>query len=432
MSFKPIQKLDVQRTLSNGAQVKLGTLAQNQQGVFFQYEREYVANFPHLSPFTLNFDTALQRAPKKPHQGLHGAFSDSLPDGWGSLLQNRVFRQHGILPALVTPMDRLAFVGNRGMGALSFSPVSEYAVTTEGDIDIATLGNEAAKIFDNQTGDVLNALIAAGSSGGARPKAQIYMPPNSNKTCRTQPKGDDEAWLIKFTSENLPLKHEEGLCEAVYLHLAGLAKLQPAEFQLIPAPANSNASAWLAVKRFDWVNNSEGTHGNLHMLSACAMLDADYRTPSLDYESLIKASRTLCQAPAVGLLQFRRAVFNLLACNQDDHSKNWAFLQTDNGAWEAAPFYDVTFSPHPFSEHATAYLGFGKKPPLSAMKKLAERAGYSSWKNAQLDIQLVADSLANFTQVAHDFGVAKQTTALIQKQLNRVYEDHKYLFPRFN
>ncbi|MFU8784451.1 HipA N-terminal domain-containing protein, partial [Aliidiomarina sp.] len=169
MNFKPMQKIDVQRTFSNGMQVRIGTLAQNQQGVFFQYEREYVASYPHLAPFTLNFDTALQRAPKEPHQGLHGAFADSLPDGWGSLLQNRVFRQHNILPAMVTPMDRLAFVGNRGMGALSFAPTSAYAVTAEGDIDIATLGNEAEKIFDNETNDVLKALIAAGSSGGARP-----------------------------------------------------------------------------------------------------------------------------------------------------------------------------------------------------------------------------------------------------------------------
>ncbi|MFU8785185.1 type II toxin-antitoxin system HipA family toxin, partial [Aliidiomarina sp.] len=201
------------------------------------------------------------------------------------------------------------------------------------------------------------------------------------------------------------------------------------------AAANSNAIAWLAVKRFDWVNNTQGhpidaesKSGRLHMLSACALLDADYRTPSLDYEELIKASRTLCQSPAVGRLQFCRAVFNLLACNQDDHSKNWAFLQSDNGLWEAAPFYDVTFSPHPFSEHATAFAGFGKNPPLSAMQKLAARAGYSSWHQAQIDIQRVAETVANFTQVAHDFGVGKQTTALIQQQLNRVHRENKHLF----
>lgn len=426
MAFKPTQKLSVTRTLASGQQVTVGVLAQNRQGVFFQYDADYLQSFNNLSPFTLKMTTELQLAPKTPHRGVHGVFGDCLPDGWGMLLQERVFRQYGIMPAQLTAMDRLAFIGNTALGALGFAPVSDYAVDMQGEIDLATLGLEAQALFDGQTDDVLAALVAAGSSGGARPKAQVYMPPNQPAQCRTRAKTGDEAWLVKFTSQNLPLGHEEGLCEAVYLHLAELAKLKPVTWRLLDAPRRAGARAWLAVKRFDWMAGHEGA-GRLHMLSACGLLDADFRTPSLDYEDLIKASRQLCKSPAVGQLQFRRAIFNLFACNQDDHSKNWSFLQDDKGQWVPAPFYDVTFSPHPFAEHATAFSGFGKKPSLKAIKKLAMHAGFANWRQARQAITEIVEVMASFQSVAKEFGVHARTIELIAKQLVVTWQDNKEL-----
>ena len=419
MTFKPVRKLTVTRTLATGQAVTVGVLAQNRQGVFFQYDADYLGRFGNLSPFGLKATTELQLAPKRPHSGLHGLFGDSLPDGWGSLLQDRVFRQHGILPAQITAMDRLAFVGASGMGALSFSPTSEYRLASTGDIDLAKLGLEAQAFFDGQTEEVLADLVAAGSSGGARPKAQFYISPDEPDRCRPVARPGDEAWLAKFTSRNLPLGHEEGLCEAVYLHLAGKLGLEPPEWRLFEAPEQSGARAWLGVKRFDWVSHPQKA-GRLHMHSACGLLDADFRTPSLDYEDLLKASRHLCRSPAVGKLQFRRAMFNLFACNQDDHSKNWAFLQDDAGEWVPAPFYDVTFSPHPYQEHATAYAGFGKNPPLKAIQGLAARAGYAKWELARKDIDGIVDALADFAAVARDFGVDRGTAELIGRQLDEL------------
>ena len=208
MSFKSIQKLNVGRTLTTGEMVSVGVLAQNRQGVFFQYDENYISKFGNLSPFTLQGDVRLQQAPKEPHQGIHGVFGDSLPDGWGLLLQDRVFRQQGILPAQVTAMDRLAFVGQQGMGALSFTPISELSLDQPSDIDLKTLGLEAQTLFDQSLSDeldgstqqVLATLVAVGSSGGARPKAQIYMPAGDATQCRTYVQPGDEAWLVKFTS----------------------------------------------------------------------------------------------------------------------------------------------------------------------------------------------------------------------------------------
>ena len=448
MSFKPIQKLSVTRTLSSGEQIAVGVLAQNRQGVFFQYEDNYLQQFGNLSPFTLQSSTQVQAAPKAPHHGVHGVFGDCLPDGWGMLLQDRIFRQQGILPNQLTAMDRLAFVGDKGMGALSFSPVSEFSATTHADIDIATLGLEAQTLFDasmldimdinhdeldGHTQQVLAALVAGGSSGGARPKAQIYMPTGETQHCRTFAQPGDEAWLIKFTSKSLALGHEEGLCEAVYLQMAEQAKCQPPLWQLIEAPSKSGAPAWLALKRFDYATEQAGLGsqrraGRLHMHSACGLLDADFQTPSLDYIDLIKASRQLCKSPAAGQLQFRRAIFNLLSCNQDDHSKNWAFLQADDGEWNPAPFYDVTYSPHPFNEHATAFGGYGEAPPTKVMQKLATSAGYGSWHDARQVIEEVADAISQFTYLAKQQGVSKTTVSAIAKTLDKRLQENSALF----
>ena len=330
MDFKPIQKLEVFRTLSTGIKIFVGVLAQNRQGVFFQYDAQYLDAHANLSPFTLSAQTQLQLSPRTPHAGLHGVFADSLPDGWGLLLQDRVFRQQGVNPHSLTALDRLAFVGDGAMGALSFSPVSEFSGEHDHQSDVWTMGLQAQALFDDQTDDVLSALVAAGSSGGARPKAQLFFAENQTKQCRTQPLSDDEAWLVKFTSKQLALGHEEGICEALYLDMAEQASLNPPKWKLLDAPKKSGATSWLAVKRFDWVNDlGNNQMGKIHMHSACGLLDADFRMPSLDYEDLIKASRQLCQSPAVGQLQFRRAIFNLFAANQDDHSKNWSFLQDD-------------------------------------------------------------------------------------------------------
>ncbi len=435
MSFKSIQKLNVQRTLATGETVPVGVLAQNRQGVFFQYFDDYISKFGNLSPFTLKANGELQLAPKEPHQGIHGVFGDSLPDGWGLLLQDRIFRQQGVLPAQVTAMDRLAFVGCQGMGGLSFMPVSTFSPKQHQNIDIAILGLEAQTLFDQslseeldgKTQQVLATLVAVGSSGGARPKAQVYMPAGDARQCRTYAKPGDEAWLVKFTSKNLALGHEEGLCEAVYLQMAEQAKCQPPVWQLIDAPPSSGAKAWLALKRFDYLPKEQGLQANkpdsehhagrLHMHSACGLLDADFRTPSLDYSDLIKASRQLCKSPAAGQLQFRRAIFNLFAANQDDHSKNWGFLQNDDGNWQLAPFYDVTFSPHPFNEHATAFAGHGKAPPLKVMQKLAASAGFANWKEAQQCILEVVDVIDNFASLAIQQAVSKTTVQAIAETL---------------
>lgn len=428
MSYEKVNKLEIWRTLSDGSSIAVGELAQNKHGVYFQYHLNYLDKFSNLSPFNLNFDSTLQLSPKEPHNGLHGAFSDSLPDGWGLLLMDRIFRQAEILPSQVTAMDRLSFIGDRAMGALSFLPVSPLHHQDDArDLTIGELGLQAQAIFDGQTTEVLQALVNAGSSGGARPKAQLYLKGPNNNYCSTKANEGSEAYLVKFTSSQLALGHEEGLCEASYLTMAKQAGIDVPEWKLLDAPKTSGAIKWLALKRFDTYLNKNGKEGRFHLHSACGLFDADYRMPSLDYEELIKASSLLCKSPAAGQKMFRRMIFNLFSLNQDDHSKNWAFLQNDRGQWHLAPFYDITFSPSPYSEHATAFSGFGKTPSLKVMQKLAMQANFSNWKQAQHVIKEVVEAINSFNVTAKLLGVKPETVGLISKQLDNVYKENKIL-----
>jgi len=428
-SFSPIKKMDVFRRLADASEVHVGELAQNKQGVYFQYNNEYLTAYSNLSPFSFAFDNTLKKAPKQPHQGLHGLFTDSLPDGWGLLLMDRVFRQQNIQAQQITAMDRLAYVGDTGIGALSFRPTMDWKQKEESWVDLAELGKHATQIFDGDAELVLTALANAGSSGGARPKALIYIDPSVDKISTRQQKGL-EPWLVKFTSQNLLLGHDEGLCEAAYLSMAKQAGIEVPQWQLLEptktnhksnAQANKNAKAWLALKRFDCTK--EG--GRYHTQSLCGLLDADFRQPSLDYEDCIKASQTLCNSPAVGQQQFTRAMFNLFADNQDDHTKNWSFLMGDNGQWQPAPFYDVTFSPNPHHQHLMAYAGYGTQPTLKAVQQLAAQANFSSWKKAQDEIEKVLEALSTWTSVAKALEVKPTITKMISKQLDEVYRGNK-------
>ena len=420
------RKLDVYRRFSDGESQLAGQLAQSQQGIFFKYNENYLKSFSSLSPFTLPFNSLLYKAPASHHKGLHGVFSDSLPDGWGLLLMDRVFRKNNILPHQITLLDRLAYVGQQGMGGLSYQPVSGYATDTDQQLhDISLMGQEAQRIFDGQTEDVMAAIASAGGSGGARPKAMVYLDPDNQQRVSVDQSSGLSPWLVKFTSANLPLGHEEGLCEAAWLAMARQAAINVPEWLLIDQTGSSGSKGWLALKRFDC--SDQCSSGRFHMHTLCGLLDADFRQPSMDYEDLVKVSQMLCQSPAAAREIFKRAMFNLFSLNQDDHTKNWSFLMDDDGQWVVAPFYDVTFSPSPYNQHMTAFSGYGSQPPLKVVQKLAMQANFGHWSQAKEVIECVVDALSLWPEQAKGLGVRRSTQRLISIQLNKVWKQNKQL-----
>jgi serine/threonine-protein kinase HipA len=193
--------LIVKRTLSDGRKITVGQLAENKDGTYFQYDEHYLQQHPtSLSPFHLKSDLTLQKAPKQPHYGLHGVFGDSLPDGWGLYLMDRVFRKNGYNPQLITALERLAYISDQCLGALSYEP--EMALSTShAEVDVITLGKEAIKEFDGTESHLIEHLMDAGGSGGARPKINVTKCPDGHYSTRPDARG--EKLIIKLTSHIL-------------------------------------------------------------------------------------------------------------------------------------------------------------------------------------------------------------------------------------
>ncbi|ANE75336.1 type II toxin-antitoxin system HipA family toxin [Dickeya solani] len=402
--------LDVIRRLSDGRDDRVGQLAENRQGVYFQYDADYLASHTSsLGPFNLAFNNQLQAAPRQLHYGLHGIFGDSLPDGWGLYLMDRFFRQQGYNPARITALERLAFIGHRGPGALRYEPaMSRPDGVGEEAIELIQLGHAAVEEFEGTESSLIAHLMNAGGSGGARPKLSVTKKPDGTFTTRQDTAGDK--LLVKLTSEKFALQHAESQIEYLYMKIARQAGIDVADFELLPV---GEGRYWLQQSRFDCV----GETGRLHMVSASGLLDASFRAPSLDYVDLIKATRLLCGVTEARKL-LHRALFNYLLVNQDDHAKNFSFLADDRDNWRLSPFYDVVYSPSPQGEHMTAFNGHGSRITLSTMEQLAGQAGLSKAK-AVLDMaDELYDVAKGFHREASHFNLPAPLITTIQREID--------------
>ncbi|MEX0445740.1 type II toxin-antitoxin system HipA family toxin [Xenorhabdus sp. SGI246] len=407
--------LNVKRKFSDGNQLIVGQLAENRNGVYFQYADSYLAAHPKsLSPFLLKSDNSLQKAPKEPHYGLHGVFGDSLPDGWGLYLMDRVFRENGFNPRMITALERLAYIGKHCSGALYYEPEMSFANTDERDIDLITLGQEAVKEFEGTNSDFIEYLMNASGSGGARPKLNLTKYSDGRFTTRTDAIG--EKLIVKLTSDKFFLKHSESLIEYVYMKIAANAGIEVPDFKLLDA---GKGRFWLQQTRFDCTEK-----GRYHMISACGLLDAPFREPSLDYVDLVKATRHFCGVEEAQKL-VKRALFNYLTVNQDDHAKNFAYLADDSDNWRLSPFYDVVYTPSPYNEHMTSFNGNGKIITPKALELLAAQAGFTS-KNPLIDMLAeIYHATRQFKFFANELGVDKSLVTMIDLHMQQKWMELK-------
>ena len=401
--------LNVKRTFSNGIKETVGQLAENKNGIYFQYDENYLTKHPlSIAPFNIKADLSLQKAPAQPHFGLHGVFGDSLPDGWGLYLMDRVFRQKNYNPHLITALERLAYIGSRCLGALSYEPETYLDEKTSSDLELVTLGKEAIKEFEGTDTHLIQHLMNAGGSGGARPKLNVTK--CSDGHFSTSPEAVGEKLIIKLTSEKFELKHSESLVEYAYMTMAKNLGIEVPKFKLIDV---GNGQFWLQQHRFDC-----SAQGQYHMISACGLLDAPFREPSLDYVDLIKATRILCNVDESRKL-VKRALFNFITVNQDDHSKNFAFLADDDDNWSLSPFYDIVYSPSPYQEHMTSFNGNGRSPTPKALALMAGQAGYKNVAPLREMIDEIYNETLNFTQQAKHLGLKNSLTSGITQHMRQ-------------
>ena len=288
--------------------------------------------------------------------GLWGVFSDSLPDAWGRLLVDRMLQSRGLSPADVTPLERLAIVGASGMGALTYRPAWDvHQETALSDLD--DLSEKCRALLNREEVSDLDALFQmGGSSGGARPKVMT------------------DEWVIKFpASGDMP---EVGLMEKEYMDCAASCGIVVPETRLMPS---RRCSGYFAVRRFDREKSGDACIRR-HMLTAAAILEVDWRTPSLDYHTLMKLTRILSRSNASDTEQmFRRMCFNVFAHNRDDHAKNFSWIyDLQQDCWHPSPAYDLTWSTTYFGEHTTTVDGNGKDPGMNELLAVGRAAGMSA------------------------------------------------------
>ena len=351
---------------------KVGTLALMKNNIVaFEYDSNWITNGFSISPFSLPLKKQVFIPRIDPFDGLYGVFSDSLPDGWGRLLVDRMLNSQNINPREISQIDRLAIVGETGMGALSYKP--EYNLLEDKDYqeDYDNLALSCKKILNTEhSADLDNLFRLGGSSGGARPKILTKI--------------DNEDWIIKFPSS---LDESNiGKLEYLYSVCAKKCKIDIPETKLFPSKISSG---YFGIKRFDRKKLSTGAIRKLHMISVSGLLETSHRIPNLDYNDLMQLTLNLTKSFEEVEKLFRLMCFNVFSHNRDDHSKNFSFIYNEDlNKWELSPAYDLTYSYSINGEHATTINGNGVNPDLNDILKVAEKIGLDKKKAEKIAIEI--------------------------------------------
>lgn len=386
----------------------MGRLLFKERKIFFEYATEFLKTNLELSPLKLPLKPGVLVCEEPLFDGLFGVFNDSLPDGWGRLLLDRKLMKASIHPNELTPLDRLCYVGSRGMGALTYQPETNEMLPTI-NYDLDTIAEECSQFLDNDDDQFVDHLLAMnGSSAGARPKILVTLIKNGFEPTHNLSAHHDD-WIIKFSSSLDPI--DIGPIEYAYHLMAKAAGMNVPDARLFKS---KKALGYFGVKRFD----REGTD-RLHMHTVGGLLHIDHRIPSFDYEMLLKATMWLTKDLRECEKQFRNTAFNVLAQNRDDHVKNFSFLMNPQGNWCVSPSYDLTFSMGPSGEHCTTLMGEGKRPGLTHLLRLAEVSGIEK-SRALTMIEQVRDAVSQWNKFATLANVTKKSYSLIQSALNQI------------
>ena len=354
------------RVLYHGNEV--GILSETRdRKIAFAYMPEWIRTGFAVSPFSLPVKDSVFTPASMNFGGLCGVFADSLPDAWGQLLMNRMLRQRGKSPDEIGPLDRLAIIGEAGMGALTYEPARETWPAENLD-DLAELALECRRILSHEdVSDADRLFRLGGSSGGARPKVMT------------------DEWIIKFPASTED--PDSGVMEKAYMDCAERCGIIVPESRLLPS---RRCGGYFSVRRFDRTILPDGTVRCHHMLTAAALLELDWRSPSMDYHTLMKLTKILCQNQTEDLEQmYRRMCFNVFAHNRDDHSKNFSFIYDDEkDQWALSPAYDLTWSSTYYGEHTTTVDRNGRDPGIKELLNVGTAAGLSRGRCRQIAEQI--------------------------------------------
>ncbi len=326
----------------------VGRLALNKEGLCaFEYSPDWLSAGFSISPLHLPLRSGVFVAKRHPFEGGFGVFDDCLPDGWGRLVLDRYLQQNGINLRSLTLLDRLAFVGSTGRGALEFRPDRSF-MSEQDYADFEKLALEAERILDNDdyAGEGIEEFQQRGGSpGGARPKIFVRC--------------DGKEWMVKFRAKGDP--KNIGEIEYNYSLLAAECGVEMPTTRLFEGK-------YFGAERFD-----RTAEGKLHVITVAGLINADYRLPSIDYAHIFQACGMLTHSVAEMREVYRLMVFNYLIDNKDDHAKNFAFILRD-GDWHFAPAYDLLPSDG-INGYRTTSINDSIEPTADDLLAVATRTG---------------------------------------------------------
>ncbi len=412
MKIVPGTPLDVSLWWDNENIQPVGRLAYRDKIAYLEYDEAFLKSGLELSPVHYKTSAGL----KLPYdagtfEGLHGIFHDSLPDGWGRLLVDRRARQLNIEPATLTPLDRLACVGNTGIGALCYAPAIDVWDTEDNSLNLDRLAADARLVLEGDISEVISTLgQAGGSPGGARPKALISVSDTGHAVHGTDfiPDGY-EAYLVKFPGRDDP--EDIAAIEMAYAMMAKEAGVVMPETRLLDG---GNGQKYFATKRFDRIGNRR-----VHVHSASGLLYTNIRIPQLDYKDLILLTRSVTRDQRECKAMFLLAVFNVLSHNRDDHARQFSYIMERDGTWRFAPAYDLTWCGGPGGEHSTSVMGHGKDVTRSHLVELGKKAELKEQEVKEV-IEKAEVAISSWGTYAEGFGASQNSISRITKSLAEV------------
>jgi serine/threonine-protein kinase HipA len=379
-----------------------------------------VYSFPELLPAKNNTENTFK--------GLPGLLSDSLPDKYGNQLIEKWLAQNGRSPESMNPVEKVCFIGSRGMGALEFQPTqlktnkNTFAIEINSLVDIAKKILSEREDFDINIEDddkqAMKEILKIGTSaGGVRPKAVIAFNKETKEVRSGQtkaPKGF-EHWLIKFDGVSGAQFGESlgwGRVEYAYHLMAKECGIVMTECELL----EENNRAHFITKRFD----REGNNTKHHIQTLCAIQHFDYSNiHAYGYEQLFQTMRILRLKFPEAEQMFRRMVFNVLATNCDDHTKNFSFLLKQGREWELAPAYDVCYAYNPknmwVSQQSLSINGKHKNIDKKDLMTIAKANNIKKGEKIIDEVNTVVKNWKDFADLAK---VKKELLQTIQNNLH--------------
>ena len=401
---------------------KIGNFLLKEGIVYFEYDKSFVSSGLEISPLKLplSLKGVYTNNDDRYFEGLAGVFHDTLPDKFGTKVIERYFESKNIPSHQLTIIQKLMFVGDKSIGAISYKPIIHKANESKINelIELQNFYLNAKKIISGEAIEVvdemLNFMDSAASAGGARAKAIIGYNTNTKEMIsgiKKELKKDFEHYLIKFD-----IQKDDGSSsdytklEYLYMSMASSVGIAVPKIELLN---HGNLFHYL-IKRFDRVANE-----TLHLHSVSGLTHTNFNIPMhYSYDELLRLTRYLTGSQKAVNEQFKRMIFNIIGRNQDDHAKNFAFTMDKNGAWNLSPAYDITYS------NGTGYtknhqFSLNGKTNDFVQKDILELAKKHSIKEsmAREYLEEIKEIFSEFKRKAKELEVKEEIIHRISKEL---------------